>query len=132
DELGQANAPPAELETRLRQQERADVGAILDQLKAQGRAGSPTFDDARDGFRVDLTDDALRDLSASSAVGAVEPALEPTPATPSKITSSPSGRSDASIGTQSISSVNFIQVYSSFMWGRVSSSGLSVTLTLED
>jgi hypothetical protein len=123
-----ADAQPSALEARVHQQQRDAVAAELDALAAKALAGAYAYDDARRTFTAELTAAGRDQLLADQNVAGVDLVPAFTPPTPTA-TALPAA---ATRGAQSVSSVNFIQVYTPFMWGRVSVNGLSVQLTLED
>src|SRR5262249_45219559 len=135
--LVEGNAPAADLVARAHQHQRDEVGAALDALRASGRAGQHAYDDAGRSFRVSLSADAASDLAShpgltvdrdlAGAAGASTPSSGAPTGTAPSATTRPSGGMTAQDAT-TVSSVNYIQVYSPFMWGHVSIGGLAVTI----
>jgi hypothetical protein len=120
-----------ELEARAQRDQADAVAAELAELASRGLAGSYRFDEETRSFTADLGDVARLQLAADPDIEALTlrsgvtaqstdtpPADAPLPA--------------ATRAAQAVSSISFIQVYSPFVWGRVSVNGLAVQLTLED
>jgi hypothetical protein len=125
-----ADASASELAARDANQRRDHVAAILTKLQTDGHARAFTFDKLTESFAVELDDTARAQLAADPFVADVATAS----AAATTATSHPT-TSTSSLGTTStsgVSSVNFIQVYSPFMWGKASVGGLSVDLALLD
>lgn len=114
----------AQLIAQEKARRRSQVATSLDSFAAAGLASAYSFDEDKGAFRAMLSDLARDQLTSSGLVASVETYAEANRTT----SSSPAGR----VGIQSVSSISFVQVYSPFVWGRVSTNGLSVQLTLED
>jgi len=121
-EFVEATAPPGVLEERALARARDAVARQLGDLQTKGEVGSFAYDANQQGFRVQLSDAARKSLAANSLVSHVDPA-------PPANTAGPSGVRPLS-SNSSVSSVDYIQVDSPFMWGEVNFGGLSVTATL--
>lgn len=109
---------------------RRAVEAVLGDLASAGLAGDSWFDPAEAAFRADLSPAAVDRLRARADVASVEPAGDPALPVVGDPGSGLAAAADAIPPTAS--SVVFVQVHSPFIWGRVSTSGLTVELTLED
>jgi len=127
-----------DVSARAWQVRRDEVAAALDRLRADGRAGTYTYDEPSHTFRVALVDSALSSLQASPHVASIEPVGEAgLPRTADAEHDNgplywPSGSVGPQDATTGVSSVVFVQVHSPFVWGRVNIGGLSVRLWLED
>lgn len=109
------------------------IRAALDRLVAAGHARTYAFDVRENHFRAELSSAGGDTLLAHPAVAPVElvtsahlnsevgglAATAPPLPTPALL-------------PQAVSSIVFVQVFSPFVWGRTSVSGLRVELTLED
>jgi hypothetical protein len=134
-ELVPADAPAADLMAGAQQRRRDAVASALARLAADGLAGGAVFDEREDAFRVDLTDQGRARLEGDPAVGAV--LARPAGAAFGVVAAGAGGPMVAALvgaagNPAGVSSVNFVQVHSPFMWGRASVNGLTVQLTLED
>lgn len=114
----------APLAAQSAEQQRSQLSVLLDRLVEAGLAGTYSFDEAENGFRATLTGSARDTLAGNPLVASVEVQADETYGMASA--------SSPTVGIQAISSVTFIQVYTPFVWGRVSVNGLTVQLTLED
>lgn len=131
-----ADSSEGDVDARAWQVRHDEVAAALEQLAANGLAGSFTDEETAHVFRAELSASAIDSLAANPHVASVEPwsegalaqaAAEGEGALPAW---QPGG-----IGTQAVtgvSSVVFVQVNSPFMWGRVNVGGLDVRLLLYD
>lgn len=113
--------PNQDVDAEVRQRERAELSAALDELVAAGKAGPYSYDDAENVFHVQLSDAGRTELSRNSLVDSIEPEIAPTAFNPLK----------NNLSTQAgINSIDYVQVFTPFMWGFVNTGGLSVDIKL--
>lgn len=124
-----ANAPPSELIAHAREQRMSQLTDAVDKLVKLGQAGHYTADRNGGVLHVALTDQGRQELLSNQIVASIDPDTTTAPNTSFADLKVPSRTTQ---GTCNISSINFIQAYSPFMWGKADVGGLSVTLTLED
>jgi hypothetical protein len=124
-----ADAPGATLADKARSYRHdATAQALADPLSAH-QAGPATYDGSPEPFKGSLTDAARSHLAEQRLVASVDPA----PTTLGNATASQPPRvSQQSTTATGVSSVDYGQLYSPYMWGKTSYGGLSVQLTLLD
>jgi hypothetical protein len=119
----QADAAPSDLSVRSQAHQHDELAAVLDKLVSSGEAGQVTFDGTTETFIVELSEIAATQLRGSPLVASLAPVQS----------AAPTGLAPAAVvASQGVSSVDFVQVYSPFMWGHASIGGLSVQLALLD
>lgn len=125
-----ANSSIGELTSRAHATTVDALGRVLAELARTDDAGPATYDAALDAYRVDLTDRGRQRLVGDPLVASVDPTGTARPA--SAAAANAPLPPTAMRGAQNVGSVNFVQVYTPFMWGRTNFGGLGVTITLEN
>ncbi len=108
------------VDAEIHERERAQISAILDNLAAAGKAGTYAYDDVQNVFRVQLSDAGRAALATNPLVESIEPEVISAAGNPLK----------NNLSTQSVSSIDYIQVFTPFMWGYVNTGGLSIDIKL--
>jgi hypothetical protein len=126
NEMVKVEGSVADLETQAKQRRNDAISALLTDQQKAGAIQSFSYEASSDSFLVTASDAGVAALSADPRVAAVRPS-SPAPSVVPAAKQAPSAPNALDVST-----VNYLQVYSPFMWGKVHSTGVTVTITLED